>query len=61
MKGLRALGVRVSGPGRALAWDRCLFVWTDKQTEILPVFHRTSSPLGPLPKRFDAGKPGKCT
>ena len=48
MKGLRALGVRFPGPGRALAWDGRLVVWTVGRTD---VFDRTSSPLGPVPKR----------
>ena len=54
MKGLRALGVRVPGPGRALARDGRSFLRSfvhSDERKFSPVFYRTSSPSGPLPKR----------
>ncbi len=58
MKGLRALGVRFPGPGRALASNGRMLGRTDARsdgrTEIPPRIYRKSSPLGP--KRAAASK-----
>ena len=54
MKGVRALGVRVPSPGRALAQDGRLFGRTDGRLDgwkFSPMFYWISSSLGPLPKR----------
>ena len=48
-KGDKALKMRQGGGWTDVRMDRRTHIWTDGQ--IPPVFYRTLSPLGPLPKK----------